>query len=106
MARSVRQGCPGSDFLFAMTFDPTFRWLQGRNYSKEPWTFYSRLSARVPTTSVMAASSLRCLMTALAPAFQTVDQTAGLNLNRRKCCWVQYGSERCESLLNWISDNL
>ena len=28
MARGVRQDCPASGFLFAMTFDPIFRWLQ------------------------------------------------------------------------------
>ena len=27
-ARGVRQGCPASGFLFAMAFDPIFRWLQ------------------------------------------------------------------------------
>ena len=28
MARGVRQGCPASGFLFAIAFDPIFRWLQ------------------------------------------------------------------------------
>ena len=28
LARGVRQGCPASGFLFAMAFDPIFRWLQ------------------------------------------------------------------------------
>ena len=28
VARGVRQGCPASGFLFAMAFDPVFRWLQ------------------------------------------------------------------------------
>ena len=44
-------------------------------------------------------------MTALAPAFHSVDHTAGLNLNYRKCCWVQYGNEERESLCHWISEN-
>ena len=38
-------------------------------------------------------------MTALTLAFKVVDQTAGLNFNHRKCCWVQYGSASCQSLL-------
>ena len=44
-------------------------------------------------------------MTALAPAFRSMDHIAGLNLNYRKCCWVQYGSEERVSLLRWLSDN-
>ena len=44
-------------------------------------------------------------MTALTPAFELVDQIAGLNVNHRKCCWVQYGSESCQSLLDWVATN-
>ena len=38
-------------------------------------------------------------MTALAAAF------LGLNLNHWKCCSVQYGSESCQSLLDWVATN-
>ena len=55
--------------------------------------------------SAVAASSFRPLMTALSPAFEVVDRVAGLHLNHRKCCWVQYGSESCQSLLDWVSTN-
>ena len=44
-------------------------------------------------------------MTVLAPAFRSVAHIAGLNLNYRKCCWVQYGCEGLESLLFWLSYN-
>ena len=44
-------------------------------------------------------------MTALSPAFKVVDQIAGLNLNYRKCYWVQYGSESCQSLSDWVATN-
>ena len=44
-------------------------------------------------------------MTALAPAFRSVDSIAGLNLNYRKCCWVQYCTEGRVSLRTWISEN-
>ena len=44
-------------------------------------------------------------MTALAPAFRSVDSIAGLNLNYRKCCWVQYDTEGRDSLETWISEN-
>ena len=29
----------------------------------------------------------------------------GLSLNHRKCCWVQYGSDSCHELLNWVAMN-
>ena len=41
-------------------------------------------------------------MTALAPAFRVVDRIGALNLNHRKCHWVQYGSESCQSLLERV----
>ena len=44
-------------------------------------------------------------MSALAPAFRSVDSTSGLNLNYRKCCWVQYGTEGLDSLRTWMSEN-
>ena len=44
-------------------------------------------------------------MTALAPAFRSIDYIAGLNLNYRKCRWVQDGTEERESLRTWISEN-
>ena len=44
-------------------------------------------------------------LTALAPAFHSVDHIAGLNLNYRECCWVLYGGEGRESLRTWISEN-
>ena len=36
MARGVRQGCPASGFLFAMAFDPIFRWLQEAVIPRKP----------------------------------------------------------------------
>ena len=46
----------------------------------------------------VALFSFRSLMTALVPACRSVDYIAGLNLNYRKCCWVQYGTEGRDSL--------
>ena len=37
--------------------------------------------------------------------FQHLTECAGLNLNYRKCCWVQYGTEERDSLRTWISEN-
>ena len=34
-----------------------------------------------------------------------MDSIAGLNLNFRKCCWVQYGTEERDSLRARISEN-
>ena len=81
MARGVRQGCPASVFLFAMAFD-----------------FLQLAQCAYADDFAAAAPSFRCLMTALALAFQAVDRKAGLHLNHRKCCLVQYGSERREYL--------
>ena len=44
-------------------------------------------------------------MSAVAPAFRTVDYIAVLSLNCRKCCWVEYGTEGRESLRSCISEN-
>ena len=57
------------------------------------------------TTLLWLPHLLGALMTALAPAFHSVDHIAGLNLNYRKCCWVQHGTEGRESLWHWISEN-
>ena len=107
MARGVRQGCPASGFLFAMAFDPIFRWLQDAIIPRNPdgLDFLQPAQCAHADDLAVAASSFRDLMTVLAPAFHSVDFFAGLNLNHRKCCWVQYGSERRESPLHWLSDN-
>ena len=44
-------------------------------------------------------------MVVLAPAFRSINSVAGLNLNFRKCCWVQYGNDELASLRTWISEN-
>ena len=107
MARGVRQSCPASSFLFAMAFDPIFRWLQDAVIPRNPagLDFLQPAQCAYADDLAAAAPSFRDFMTAWAPAFQTVDQIAGLNVNHRKFCWVQYGSERREYLLNWLSDN-
>ena len=90
-----------------MAFEPIFRWLQDaiipRNLAG--MDFLQPAQRAYADDLAVAAPSFLDSMTALAPAFQTVDRIAGLNLNHRKCCWVQYGSERRESLLKWRSDN-
>ena len=48
MARGVRQGCPASGFLFAMAFDPIFRWLQDAIIPSN----LAGLSVRTLTTSL------------------------------------------------------
>ena len=44
-------------------------------------------------------------MVVLAPAFRSIDYVADLNLNFRKCCWVQCGNDELASLRTWISEN-
>ena len=98
MVRVFRQGCPASGFLFAMAFDPIFRWLENTIISRNPPSpdFLQPVPCAYADDFAVAASSFRLLMTALSPAFLVVDETAGLNLNHRKCCWVQYGSGSCQ----------
>ena len=107
MARGVRQGCPASGFLFAMAFDPIFRWLQESIIPRNPDNLEFLQPAQCAYADDLAVASLsfRGLMTALAPAFRSVDSIAGLNLNYRKCCWVHYGTEERDSLRTWISEN-
>ena len=107
MARGVRQGCPASGFLFAMAFDPIFRWLQAAVIPRNPdnLDFLQPAQCAYADDLAVAASSFRGLMTALAPAFHSVDHVAGLNLNCRKCRWVQYGTEGRESQWHWLSEN-
>ena len=90
MARRVRQGCPASGFLFAIAFDPIFRWLQEsivpRNVDK--LEFLQPAQCAYADDLAVASSSFRELMVALAPAFHSVDYIAGANLNYRICCWI------------------
>ena len=85
--------------LFAMTFDPIFRWLQEAVIPRNPGGLDLLQPAQCAYADdlAVAASSFRDSMTALAPAFHSVDHTAGLNLTYCKCCW--------ESLWHWLSEN-
>ena len=107
MARGVRQGCPASGFLFAMAFDPIFRWLQESIIPRnvDNLEFLQPAQCAYADDLAIASSSFRELMFALAPAFRSIDCIAGLNLNYRKCCWVQNGTKKRESLRTWISEN-
>ena len=104
MARGVRQGCPASSFLFAMAFDPIFRWLQESIIPRnvDNLEFLQPAQCAYADDLAVASSSFRELMFALAPAFRSIDCIAGLNLNYRKCCWVQYGTEEHDSLRTYL----
>ena len=68
-----------------MAFDPIFRWLQETLILE----FLQPAQCAYADNLAVASSSFRVLMIALAPAFRSVDSIAGLNLNYRKCCWVE-----------------
>ena len=106
MARGVRQGCPASGFLFAMAFDSIFRWLQESIIPRnvDNLEFLQPAQCAYADDLAVASSSFRELMFALAPALRSIDCIAGLNLNYRKCCSVQYGNAEHDSLRTWISE--
>ena len=81
-----------------MAFEPIFRWLQDAIIPRNPdgLDFLQPAQCADADDLAVAALSFRGLM--------AVDQVAGLNLNHRKCCSVQHGSERRESVLRWVSD--
>ena len=95
MARGVRQGCPASGFLLAMAFDPIFRWFQESIIPRnlDNLDFLQLAQCAYADDLAVASSSFRELMFALALAFRSVDCITGLNLNYRKCCWVQCDNE-------------
>ena len=107
MARRVRQGGLAIGFLFAMAFDPIFRWLQESTIPRnvDNLGFLQLTQCAYADDLAIASSSFREMMLALAPAFRSIDCIAGLNLNYRKCCWVQYGNKEHDSLKTWISKN-
>ena len=99
MARGVRQGCLANGFLFAMAFDPIFRWLQESIILMNVDNLESLQLTQRPYIEdlAIASSSFRELMFARAPAFRTIDCIVGSNLNFRECCWVQTGNEDHDS---------
>ena len=87
--------------------DPTFRSLHISIIPRNPAApdFLQPVPCAYADDFAVAASSFRLLMTPLSPAFKVVDQNAGLNLKHLTCCWVQYGSESCQSLSDWVATN-
>ena len=91
-----------------MALDPIFRWLHDWIIPRNPAApdFLQPSPCAYADDFAVAASSFRSLMTALPPAFNVMDRVAGLNLNHRKCCWVQYGNDSCHELLEWVSTKM
>ena len=88
MTRGVRQGCSASGFLFAMTFDPIFRWLHYLIIPRNPAApdFLQPSPCASADDFAVATSSFRSLMAVLSPAIVVVVRVARLNLNHPKCC--------------------
>ena len=53
----------------------------------------------------VAAPSVRTLMPAIDPAFRIIERVTCINLNFKKCYWVQCGYEACGTLHRWVVDN-
>ena len=83
MARGVRQGCPASGFLFAMAFDPIFRWLQESIIPRnvDNLEFLQPTQCAYADDLAIASPSFRELMLVLAPAFRSIDCITGLELS-------------------------
>ena len=107
MARGVRQGCPASGFLFAMAFDPIFRWLQESIVPRnvDNLEFLQPAQCASADDLAIASSSFRELLVVLVPAFRSIDHVAALNLNFRKYCWFQFDNDELASFRTWISEN-
>ena len=58
LARGVRQGCLASGFLFAMAFDPIFRWLQETICPRNPDNFDFLQPAQCAYADDLAVASL------------------------------------------------
>ena len=67
---------------------PYIRWLQDATIPRNPGglDFPQTAQCAYADDLAVAASSFWDLMTALAPAFHSVDHIAGLKKNYRKCC--------------------
>ena len=90
-----------------MALVPIFRWLQETFVPRNPDNLeFLQFAQHVYAVDVpVASSSFGDFMYALAFAFRSVDQIAGLFTNDRKCSWVQYGNKEYDSLKTWISKN-
>ena len=81
MASGVRQGCPANDLMFAMAFE-IFSGSKTRTSMESCWLdFPQPVQCSYADDLAVAAPSLRDFITALAPAFHSVDPIAGLFLN-------------------------
>ena len=69
------------------------------------WDFLHPAQFGYADDLAVALSSSRELMSALAPAFRSVDYIVGLNLKYLKCFWVLYGNEEHDALRTWIFEN-
>ena len=91
MARGGETRLSGKWFLICDGLRPVFRWLQDAIIPRNPGGLDFLQPTQCAYGDDLAVAAPSGLMTALAPAFQTVDLSVGLNLNHRKCSWVQFG---------------
>ena len=86
MARGVRQGCPASGFLFAMAFDPIFRWLQDAIIPRNPAGLDFLQPAQCGYADDLAVDRFGTCLPLCGPCSWAQFEPS------EKCCWVQYGS--------------
>ena len=85
MARGVRQGCRASGFLFAVAFDPIFRWLQETIIPRNPDNLDFLQPAQCAYADDLAVVSF----------FSGFNDCAGtsISFSGLHCSWI---SENCE----------
>ena len=90
-----------------MAFGPIVRWLNDEIIPRDRSfpDFLQRSACAYADDLAVAAPSFWTLTTVIAPAFDTVVMVTDMNLNHKKCWWVQKGNVACETLSEWTANN-
>ena len=103
MARDVRRGCLVSGFHFHYGIRSHFSVAARWGHLKGLPSLLAFSPHNVSMLTIFAVGTpFRTRMLAIAPAFQTINNVTGMNLNYKKKSWVQCGIETCGKLHRWF----